>query len=66
MRTEQEVMDLILSVAEADERVRAVGLEGSRANPTAPKDKYMDYDITYYVTDIKPFYNNPKWVIERI
>jgi len=65
MRTEHEIMKLILATAEADERIRAVKLEGSRANPATPKDKYMDYDINYYVTDISPFYNNPAWVIEK-
>ena len=65
MRTEQEMMDLILGVAEADYRIRAVSMEGSRANPAAPTDKYQDYDITYYVLDIAPFYNNPAWVIEK-
>lgn len=62
MRTEQEMMDLILSVAKADERIRAVLLVGSRANPSVPKDIYQDYDITYFVGDIAPFYNNPAWV----
>ena len=33
MRNEQEMMDLILDVAKADERVRAVLLVGLRANP---------------------------------
>jgi len=65
MRNEQEMMDLILGVAKADERIRAVRLEGSRANPAIPKDRYQDYDITYYVTDIKPFYNKPEWVEEK-
>jgi len=65
MRTENEMMDLILSVANSDERIRAVSMEGSRADPNAPKDKYMDYDITYYVTNIEPFYNHPEWVEER-
>lgn len=55
-------MQLILHVAKSDERIRAVSMEGSRANPAAPKDKYQDYDITYYVTDMAPFYNNPVWV----
>ncbi|MCL2057673.1 MAG: aminoglycoside 6-adenylyltransferase [Oscillospiraceae bacterium] len=64
MRTEQEIMDVILNVAKADERIRAVSMEGSRANPAAPKDIYMDYDITYYVADIKPFYNNPEWALK--
>ena len=62
MRTEQEMMDLILGVAKADERIRAVLLVGSRANPNAPKDMYQDYDITYFVKSVAPFYNNPEWV----
>ena len=65
MRTEQEMMDLVLGVAKADDRIRAVSMEGSRANPAAPKDKYQDYDITFYVSDIAPFYNNPAWVVEK-
>jgi len=52
MRTEQEMMDLILSVAKVDERIRAVSIEGSRANPSVPKDRFQDYGISYYVTDI--------------
>ncbi|HOA55707.1 MAG TPA: aminoglycoside 6-adenylyltransferase [Clostridiales bacterium] len=65
MRSEQEIMDLILGVAEADERIRAVLLVGSRANPVIPKDIWQDYDITYFVEDIAPFCNNPAWVEER-
>jgi aminoglycoside 6-adenylyltransferase len=65
MRTEQEMMDLILNVAKEDERIRAVSMEGSRANPAAPKDKYRDYDITYYVSDIAPFYHNPAWAEDK-
>lgn len=65
MRTEQEVMDLILSVAKDDERIRAVLLVGPRANPAVPKDIYQDYDIIYFVEDIAPYYNNPAWVEER-
>ncbi|MCL2663705.1 MAG: aminoglycoside 6-adenylyltransferase [Oscillospiraceae bacterium] len=65
MRTEQEMMGLILGVAEADERIRAVSMEGSRANPAIPNDQYQDYDITFYIHDIKPFYNNPEWAIKK-
>jgi len=65
MRTEQEMMNLILSTAKVDERIRAASMEGSRANPAVPKDQYQDYDITYYVTEITPFYNNPAWVEEH-
>jgi len=65
MRSEQEMMDLILSVAQADERIRAVLMSGSRANPAVPKDKYQDYDITYFVEDITSFRNDPAWAEER-
>ena len=65
MRTEQEVMDLILNIAKIDERIRAVLLVGSRANPSVPRDSYQDYDIIYFVEDITPFYNNPAWVEEH-
>jgi aminoglycoside 6-adenylyltransferase len=62
VRSEQEMMDLILNVARDDERIRAVLLVGSRANPNAPKDKYQDYDVTYFVKDAAPYYNNMEWI----
>lgn len=65
MRTESEMIELILGVARADGRIRAVMLEGSRANPAAPKDKFRDFDITFFVKDITPFFNNPAWVEEK-
>lgn len=65
MRNEREIFNMILDAAKADDRIRTVLLSGSRANPAIPKDIYQDYDITYFVTDIAPFYNNPAWVEER-
>ena len=65
MRTEQEMMDLILSVANSDERIRGVLLSGSRADLSIPKDQYQDYDIGFAVTDMKPYFNNPTWVEEK-
>ena len=58
------MLDVILDVAKNDARIRAVMLVGSRANSEIPKDEYQDYDITYFVTDIKPFYNQPAWIDE--
>ena len=65
MRSEKEVLDLIIEVAENDERIRAVLMDGSRADPDIKKDKYQDYDIKYFVKDITPFYNNTEWVINN-
>lgn len=62
MRTEQEMYNLILSVAKEDERVRAVYMNGSRTNPNVPKDKYMDFDIVFLVTETQSFLANKNWV----
>jgi aminoglycoside 6-adenylyltransferase len=62
MRSEQEMLDLILTTAREDERIRAVIMNGSRANPNAPKDFFQDYDIVYIVTQIAPFRNNYEWI----
>ena len=62
MRTEQQMMDLILRVAEQDSRIRAAYLNGSRTNPNAPRDKYQDFDVVYAVTDIAPFASDNGWL----
>lgn len=62
MRTEQEMYNLILKVAENDERIRAVFMNGSRTNPNAIKDIFQDYDIVYVVKETKPFYEQKNWI----
>jgi aminoglycoside 6-adenylyltransferase len=55
-------MKLILDVAKNDERIRLVTLEGSRANKNVPRDKFQDYDISYFVTDIDSFKSSDEWL----
>ena len=62
MRSTQQMLDLILAAARDDERIRAVILNGSRANPNAPRDFFQDFDIVYLVTDPLPFRNNYQWI----
>jgi aminoglycoside 6-adenylyltransferase len=62
MRTEQEMMALILQVAREDDRIRAVFMNGSRANPKVQKDPYQDYDIVYVVTETGSFLNDRTWL----
>ncbi len=62
MRTEREMMDLILSVAENDDRIRAVYMNGSRANPNVSKDDFRDYDIVFAVTETEPFLAVQNWI----
>ena len=56
------MFDLILQIARQDERIRAVILEGSRANPNARKDILQDYDVVYIVSDLAPFVKDHTWV----
>ena len=62
MRTEKEMLDLILNTARTDERVRAVIMNGSRVNPFAPKDFFQDYDVVYVVTEKESFLADPGWI----
>jgi aminoglycoside 6-adenylyltransferase len=62
VRTEVEMYQLILEIAKRDERIRAVYMNGSRANPTVPKDIFQDYDIVYVVTDVNSFVNDENWI----
>ncbi len=55
MRTEREMFALLRGFALSDERIRAMWLNGSRANPDADKDVFMDYDVVCAVTDLAPF-----------
>ena len=62
MRTETEMMALILDTSHEDQRIRTVILNGSRANPNVTPDRFQDYDIVYIVTDLVPFLPNTNWI----
>ncbi|WP_294169632.1 aminoglycoside 6-adenylyltransferase [uncultured Clostridium sp.] len=62
MRTEQEMFNLILSVAKNDKRILAVYMNGSRTNPNATKDIFQDYDIVYVVEETKSFREQKDWI----
>ncbi|EEK62574.1 aminoglycoside 6-adenylyltransferase [Bacillus cereus group sp. MYBK15-3] len=62
MRTEKEMLDLIINTAIEDERIRAVIMNGSRVNPNVKRDCFQDYDIMYVVNDIQSFTSNHNWI----
>ena len=55
MRSEQEMYELIINTAQNDDRIRAVIMNGSRANRNAARDIFQDFDIVYIVTDVSSF-----------
>jgi aminoglycoside 6-adenylyltransferase len=62
MRTEQDMLDLIMNTARQDERIRVVMMNGSRANPNAPHDRFQDFDVVYFVTDMAHYIKNLEWI----
>ena len=61
MRTETEMMDLILQIAESLQ-VEAVALSGSRINPRSPKDDFQDYDVVYIVENLEDLISDSSWL----
>ena len=62
MRSEQEMLALILETAKSNDRIRAVMLNGSRVNPHAARDIFQDFDIVYFVTDLPSFTSDHTWI----
>ncbi len=62
MRNYRQMMDLILRTACDDSRIRAVVMNGSRANPNAPQDMFQDYDIVYIVRDLPSLVNGDELI----
>lgn len=55
------MLDKILKIANEDNRIRGVFLNGSRADANATHDAYCDYDIVYLVDNIQSFTNDKEW-----
>jgi len=62
MRSEQEVLDSLLTFANEEENVRVVSLNGSRVNLNSPPDKYRDYDIVFAVGSADRFVTDQSWI----
>ena len=61
MRTDQEMLDLILQIAKKLQ-VDAVALSGSRTNPNALTDEFQDYDVVYVVDNLDNLTGDISWL----
>src|ERR1700733_9393869 len=61
MRTPDEIKKIILDKAKADSRIRAVLLNGSRANQKISPDGLQDFDIVYIVRQMDSFVADHEW-----
>lgn len=62
MQKQEEIKNKVLKLAENDNRIRAVLLNGSRANPKVKPDKYQDFDIVFIAQDFDTFLNDRSWI----
>lgn len=62
MRAEDEMYKLIMEIAQEDDRIRVVYMNGSRTNKNVPRDIFQDYDVVYIVTDTAPFIEDKQWI----
>lgn len=62
MRTPDEIIELVLNIAKADENIRAVMMTGSRANSDCPIDIFQDFDIVYFVRDVNTYWDKMDWI----
>ena len=62
MRSEQEMLAIIINTAQNDDRIRAAMLNGSRVNPNAQPDIFQDFDITFFVTNLDSFTKDHTWI----
>lgn len=61
MRTEPEMLDLILQTAKTL-KVEAVALSGSRTNQKVQTDEFQDYDVVYVVDDLDNLTSDLAWL----
>ena len=61
MRTDTEMMNLILQIAESLQ-VEAVALSGSRADIHSLKDDFQDYDVVYIVENLEDLISDLSWL----
>ncbi|MEK6782617.1 MAG: aminoglycoside 6-adenylyltransferase [Bacteroidota bacterium] len=61
MRSSDEIKKIILDTANSDDRIRAVLLNGSRANNNVEPDPFQDFDIVYIVNQIDMFTADHTW-----
>ena len=61
MRTETEMLDVILKTAETLQ-VEAVAMSGSRTNQKTSKDEFQDYDVVYVVDDFDNLISDLSWL----
>ena len=59
---DEYILDSILAFASLHKDIQLVTLEGSRANVNAKKDRFQDYDISFFMEDISSLRQDISWL----
>lgn len=62
MRTYDDLFNQVMDIAQDDERIRGVGIQGSRSQMNSRVDEFSDLDIVFLVKDFRTFIDDPRWV----
>lgn len=62
MRTEKEMLNLILNIAKQDKNIKAVCMNGSRVNVKIQPDIHQDFDIVYIVENLEDIIADLEWI----
>ncbi len=58
----EELFEKIMTWANTEDAIRAMIIEGSRARPDHSVDRFSDYDLNLYVTDVAHYTCNDVWI----
>ncbi|TPD58612.1 aminoglycoside 6-adenylyltransferase [Streptococcus symci] len=61
MRTEIEMLDIIIKIAKSL-KVKAIAMSGSRTDTKASKDEFQDYDVVYVVENLEELITDLSWL----
>ena len=62
MRTDKEMLGLILGTVKKLQVDAVAPLSGSRTDTKAPKDEFQDYDVVYVMDDLDTLTNDLSWL----
>jgi aminoglycoside 6-adenylyltransferase len=61
MRSSKEIKQIFIELAREDKRIRAILLQGSRANKNINPDPHQDFDIVLIVTQMEQYIADHGW-----
>lgn len=62
MPNDNQILQKLISFAENDPRISAMVLFGSRAREEKKADRFSDYDLIFFVSDVDSFIHSDEWL----